>query len=154
MASQFDASNLREILVNPSRYKWFCKLYFSLLLSGSHVFFFCSFGMSKLKVSFCWWLCWDWCRVFLALLTWVLFFQVCVDPSGMYVVCSHSDRYMRVYDFATGELLAQASGHAEVITGVTFLPDCRRLISVSSLRRNSSIPLLWDCIIFFRGCIC
>jgi len=72
----------------------------------------------------------------------VLFFQVCVDPSGMYVVCSHSDRYMRVYDFATGELLAQASGHAEVITGVTFLPDCRRLISVSSLRRNSSIPLL------------
>lgn len=151
MASQCDASNLRGILVNPSRYKWFCKLYFSLLLSGSHVFFFYSFGMSKLKVS----LCWDWCQVFLALLTCgVLFFQVCVDPSGMYVVCSHSDRYMRVYDFATGELLAQASGHAEVITGVTFLPDCRRLISVSSLRRNSSIPLLWDCILFFRGHVC
>ena len=55
-----------------------------------------------------------------------------MDPSGMYMVCSHSDRCMRIFDFMTGELSAQASGHAEVITGVTFLPDCRRLISVSS----------------------
>ncbi|KAG0610533.1 hypothetical protein M758_7G073100 [Ceratodon purpureus] len=57
--------------------------------------------------------------------------KVRMDPSGAYVVCSHSDRCMRIYNFITGEPLAEASGHAEVITGVTFLPDCRRLISVS-----------------------
>lgn len=57
--------------------------------------------------------------------------KVRMDPSGVYVVCSHSDRCMRIYNFITGEPLAEASGHAEVITGVTFLPDCRRLISVS-----------------------
>lgn len=56
--------------------------------------------------------------------------QVRMDPSGMYVVCSHSDKCMRVYDFSNGELIAQACGHAEVITGVAFLPDWRRLISV------------------------
>jgi hypothetical protein len=49
----------------------------------------------------------------------------------MYVVCSHSDRIMRVYDFLNGELLAHASGHAEIITGMIFLSDCRRLVSVS-----------------------
>lgn len=54
-----------------------------------------------------------------------------MDPSGMYIVCSHSDKCLRVYNAVTGELSAQASGHAEVITGVAFLPDCRRLISVS-----------------------
>jgi WD40 repeat protein len=54
-----------------------------------------------------------------------------MDPSGAYVVCSHSDRCMRIYNFITGEPIAEASGHAEVITGVAFLPDCRRLVSVS-----------------------
>ncbi|KAG0620057.1 hypothetical protein M758_4G185700 [Ceratodon purpureus] len=58
-------------------------------------------------------------------------FKVRLDPSGMYVVCSHSDRIMRVYDFLNGELLAHASGHAEIITGMIFLSDCRRLVSVS-----------------------
>ena len=59
-----------------------------------------------------------------------------MDPSGAYVVCSHSDRCMRIYNFISGEPLAEASGHAEVITGVTFLPDCRRLISVSLVEEN------------------
>lgn len=58
-------------------------------------------------------------------------FKVRLDPSGTYVVCSHSDRIMRIYDFHNGELLTQASGHAEIITGMVFLPDSRRLVSVS-----------------------
>ncbi|KAL3677463.1 hypothetical protein R1sor_027411 [Riccia sorocarpa] len=53
------------------------------------------------------------------------------DPSGAYVVCSHADKCLRVYDFSTGEVVAQAAGHSEIITGVTFLPDCRHLVSVS-----------------------
>lgn len=57
--------------------------------------------------------------------------KVRMDPSGSYVVCSNSDRCLRIYNFITGEPLAEALGHAEVITGMTFLPDCRRLVSVS-----------------------
>lgn len=64
--------------------------------------------------------------------SWYMAWQVRLDPSGMYVVCSHSDRVLRVYDFLNGELLAYAMGHAEIVTGMIFLQDCRRLISVSN----------------------
>lgn len=37
-----------------------------------------------------------------------------------------------MYDFITGEMVAQEMGHSEVITGVIFLPDCKHIISVSS----------------------
>ncbi|EFJ35066.1 hypothetical protein SELMODRAFT_404876 [Selaginella moellendorffii] len=57
--------------------------------------------------------------------------KVRVDPSGTFVLCSHSDKCIRLYDFASGELLTHASGHAEVITGMSWLPDCKHLISVS-----------------------
>ncbi|KAJ7513335.1 hypothetical protein O6H91_24G001100 [Diphasiastrum complanatum] len=57
--------------------------------------------------------------------------KVRVDPSGTYIVCSYSDKHLRVYDLSSGELLLQASGHAEIITGVAFLPNCQHLISVS-----------------------
>ncbi|KAL2652337.1 hypothetical protein R1flu_020465 [Riccia fluitans] len=57
--------------------------------------------------------------------------KVQFDPSGAYVVCSHADRCLRLYEFSTGEVVAQAAGHSEIITGVTFMPDCRRLVSVS-----------------------
>jgi len=63
----------------------------------------------------------------------------------MYVVCSHSDRILRVYDFFNGELLAYASGHAEVVTGMIFLPDCRRLISVS----NECLKVLYFTTLFY-----
>lgn len=57
--------------------------------------------------------------------------KVQVDPSGTYIVCSHSDKSMRIYDFSNGDLVSMGQGHAEVITGVAFMPDCKRLISVS-----------------------
>eukprot|EP01018_Ginkgo_biloba_P034368 Gb_06105 [translate_table: standard] len=57
--------------------------------------------------------------------------KVRVDQTGSYLICSHADKCMRVYDFMSGEVVAQASGHAEVITGASFLPDCRHVISVS-----------------------
>ncbi|GLJ41959.1 hypothetical protein SUGI_0868700 [Cryptomeria japonica] len=55
--------------------------------------------------------------------------KVCVDQSGSYIICSHADKCMRIYDFTTGDLVAQASGHAEVITGASFLADCKHVIS-------------------------
>lgn len=57
--------------------------------------------------------------------------KVCVDQSGSYLICSHTDKCLRIYDFTSGELVAHASGHAEVITGAIFLADCKHAISVS-----------------------
>ena len=36
-----------------------------------------------------------------------------------------------MYDFITGEMVAKATGHAEIVTGVIFLPDCKHIVSVS-----------------------
>lgn len=54
-----------------------------------------------------------------------------MDPSGSYLVCSYSNKSICLYDFISGEMVAQAMGHGEVITGVTFLPDCKHIVSVS-----------------------
>ncbi|KAF6153474.1 hypothetical protein GIB67_027341 [Kingdonia uniflora] len=56
--------------------------------------------------------------------------KVSMDPSSSYLVCSYSNKSMCMYDFSNGELVAQATGHSEVITGVIFLPDCKHIISV------------------------
>ncbi|CAA6656445.1 unnamed protein product [Spirodela intermedia] len=56
---------------------------------------------------------------------------VMLDPTGSYLVCSYSNKSLRIYDFVTGETVAQAMGHAEVITGSIFLPGCKHMISVS-----------------------
>ncbi|TYZ67178.1 hypothetical protein PybrP1_001672 [[Pythium] brassicae (nom. inval.)] len=52
---------------------------------------------------------------------------VCVAMSG-----SLSDKTIRIVDLATGEMLADATGHGDTITAVKFTPDCRRLVSASS----------------------
>ncbi|KAH7299658.1 hypothetical protein KP509_24G022800 [Ceratopteris richardii] len=57
--------------------------------------------------------------------------KVRVDPTGTCVICSHSDKSIRVYDISNGELLCSGQGHSEVITGVIFTADCKRVISVS-----------------------
>ncbi|XP_078447792.1 transducin/WD40 repeat-like superfamily protein isoform X2 [Wolffia australiana] len=57
--------------------------------------------------------------------------KVLIDSTGSYIVCSYSNKSLRLYDFVTGEAIAQVMGHAEVITGCIFLPDCRHLITVS-----------------------
>ncbi|CAA7392022.1 unnamed protein product [Spirodela intermedia] len=57
--------------------------------------------------------------------------KVMLDPTGSYLVCSYSNKSLRIYDFVTGETVAQAMGHAEVITGSIFLPGCKHMISVS-----------------------
>ncbi|KAL2337005.1 hypothetical protein Fmac_011451 [Flemingia macrophylla] len=56
--------------------------------------------------------------------------KVIMDPSCTYVVCSFSNKSICMYDFVTGEMVAKATGHAEIVTGVIFLPDCKRIISV------------------------
>ncbi|ANM65506.1 putative transcription factor WD40-like family [Arabidopsis thaliana] len=58
--------------------------------------------------------------------------KVILDPSCNYLVCSYSNRTICFVDFVTGELVAQATGHGEAVTGVIFLPDCKHIISVAS----------------------
>ncbi|XP_075087942.1 uncharacterized protein LOC107789020 [Nicotiana tabacum] len=57
--------------------------------------------------------------------------KVCVDPSCSYLVCSDSFKILCLYDIMSGNMVAQAVGHGDVITGVIFLPDCKHLVSVS-----------------------
>ncbi|XP_048127129.1 mitogen-activated protein kinase-binding protein 1 isoform X1 [Rhodamnia argentea] len=56
--------------------------------------------------------------------------KVFMDPSCNYLVCSYSDKSLRMYDFNSGEMVIQAAGHGEVVTGIIFLPDCEHIISV------------------------
>ena len=81
-----------------------------------------------------------------------------MDPSGLYVACSSSDKTVSLFDFYSGECLATLYGHSgtyllffsfftlsptppslsvtllplsEVVTQVKFSTDCRFLYSVS-----------------------
>ncbi|CAN4106082.1 unnamed protein product [Withania somnifera] len=58
--------------------------------------------------------------------------KVSVDPSSSYLVCSDSFKTLCLYDIMAGDMVAQAVGHGDVITGVIFLPDCKHLVSASS----------------------
>jgi hypothetical protein len=49
----------------------------------------------------------------------------------MYVATSSSDKYIRLYDFYSGECLSKVGGHSEVVTGLAFTLDSKALISVS-----------------------
>lgn len=68
-----------------------------------------------------------------------LYSQVTLDPSCTYLLCSYSNKCICIYDFITGEMITQAMGHGEIVTGVIFLPDCKHIISVSSVNFILSI---------------
>ena len=53
-----------------------------------------------------------------------------VDPSGMFVAASAFDKTINIFDFFSGELLSQVTGHSEVVTGVRFSLDGRHLVSI------------------------
>lgn len=57
--------------------------------------------------------------------------RVAMDPAGLFVAAGASDCSVRLLDFFSGAALARASGHAGLITGVAFAPDCRRLLTAS-----------------------
>ncbi|XP_054779617.1 uncharacterized protein LOC129287476 isoform X2 [Prosopis cineraria] len=62
--------------------------------------------------------------------------KVTMDPSGTYVVCSSSNKSLCIYDIFTGEMVANAMGHAEVVTGIIFLPDCKHIVSLQQSNIN------------------
>ncbi|KAL8517354.1 hypothetical protein ACS0TY_015553 [Phlomoides rotata] len=58
--------------------------------------------------------------------------KVAADGSHSFLACSYSNRCICIYDYVTGEMVAQATGHSELVTGVIFLPDCKHLVSVGA----------------------
>ncbi|XP_076852525.1 mitogen-activated protein kinase-binding protein 1-like [Brachyhypopomus gauderio] len=58
--------------------------------------------------------------------------RVQMDPSGKYVATSSTEKNLSLFDFQSGVCLAAMFGHSEIITGIKFTSDCRRLISVSA----------------------
>uniref|UniRef100_A0A674F728 Mitogen-activated protein kinase binding protein 1 n=1 Tax=Salmo trutta TaxID=8032 RepID=A0A674F728_SALTR len=57
--------------------------------------------------------------------------KVQTDPSGLYVATSCSDKNISIFDFYSGECVATMFGHSEVVTGMKFTNDCKRMITVS-----------------------
>jgi len=54
-----------------------------------------------------------------------------LDDAGVYAAISCSDKTIGIFDFDTGECEAAIYGHSELVTGLKFTADGRRLISVS-----------------------
>ncbi|KAK7791821.1 hypothetical protein R5R35_001242 [Gryllus longicercus] len=57
--------------------------------------------------------------------------KVVLDNSGIYAATSCTDKTLCVYDYYSGECMATMFGHSELVTGLRFTSDCRRLISAS-----------------------
>ncbi|XP_061452382.1 WD repeat-containing protein 62 isoform X2 [Rhineura floridana] len=57
--------------------------------------------------------------------------KVQLDPSGTFLATSCSDKSISIIDFHSGECVAKMFGHSEVVTGMKFTFDCKRLITVS-----------------------
>jgi mitogen-activated protein kinase binding protein 1 len=53
-----------------------------------------------------------------------------IDPAGIYAATCSFDKWIRLFDFYSGRCLARVSGHSELVTGVRFTQDGRRLISI------------------------
>uniref|UniRef100_UPI00358FC1D3 mitogen-activated protein kinase-binding protein 1-like isoform X3 n=1 Tax=Myxine glutinosa TaxID=7769 RepID=UPI00358FC1D3 len=58
--------------------------------------------------------------------------KVQIDPSGLFVATSCSDKNLCINDLYTGECMATMFGHSEIVTGMKFSNDCKSFISVSA----------------------
>lgn len=56
--------------------------------------------------------------------------RVVTDPAGILAVTCSFDKAIRMYDFYEGRRLSRVTAHSEMVTGLAFTHDCRRMISV------------------------
>jgi WD40 repeat protein/serine/threonine protein kinase len=59
------------------------------------------------------------------------FMKICFSPDGTRLAAGSQDSMARVWDAATGTLLATCQGHAKMVRSVTFSPDGARLVTAS-----------------------
>jgi mitogen-activated protein kinase binding protein 1 len=57
--------------------------------------------------------------------------RVVLDPTGLFVAAAAFDRRVHIFDFFSGEPVCHLSGHSELVTGLAFTLDFKRLITVS-----------------------
>lgn len=62
-----------------------------------------------------------------------------MDPAGIYLATSCSDKSICIFDYESGECVATLFGHSEIVTGMRFSQDCRHLITIS----GDSCVFLW-----------
>lgn len=58
-------------------------------------------------------------------------YKSCLDPSGMFVGTSSFDKVIRLFDFFSGDLLTQVTGHSDLITNVQFSSDGKSFYSIA-----------------------
>ena len=57
-------------------------------------------------------------------------YKIKLDSTGTYAAACSFDKQIRIYDFLSGTCVARFSGHSELVTGLAFTADCRRLVTV------------------------
>ena len=55
-----------------------------------------------------------------------------IDPSGLFIATAAFDKWIRIFDFYSGSCIGKVAGHSELVTGVKFTLDGRRLISIGA----------------------
>ncbi len=61
---------------------------------------------------------------------WGEMYKVDLDPTGIYVAICSFDKSIRLFDFYSGRCLCKVSGHSELVTGIRFTLDGKRLVSI------------------------
>ena len=55
---------------------------------------------------------------------------IAVSYTGQFLATAGADQIVRLWDYATGELLQKGVGHSSVVRKCAFSPDDRQLVSV------------------------
>ena len=57
-------------------------------------------------------------------------YKIVLDPTGTYAATCSFDKFIRIYDFLSGACIARFTGHSEIVSGICFTADCKRLVTV------------------------
>ena len=58
--------------------------------------------------------------------------SIAVSHTGQFLATSGSDQIVRLWDYATGQMIQKGVGHSGVVHKCAFSPDDRQLVSVGS----------------------
>jgi WD40 repeat protein len=65
--------------------------------------------------------------------------KLCIDSSGRFAATVGSDKCIRTFNLSTGTVVSRLVGHSEIITGLAFSLDMRRLVSTG----GDGLVLVW-----------